>query len=148
MPPSQILPNVWLGDIQVAQDAQFFKDNNITVVINCTRDIPNYFEDNPNVAYVRIPVDDNDTNNSVMYGHIRLLLPRLVSSHISQDYNILIHCYAGISRSCTVAACFLRYQNYNTLAGAVAHVQRCRPIAFFNGTHFIFGKTMTRLFDK
>jgi hypothetical protein len=55
---NKITDRIYLGNIQAAQDKNFFKEKNIKAVLNCTNDIPNYFQ-NSNIEYMRIPVDDS-----------------------------------------------------------------------------------------
>jgi hypothetical protein len=53
---TEILPNLWLGNVRSSTDEDFIKKKNIQVVFNCTKDLP--FINGPITKY-RVPVDDN-----------------------------------------------------------------------------------------
>ena len=44
---------LFLGDATSAQNLKFLKDNNITHIINCTKDLPYYQEGNPDFKFYR-----------------------------------------------------------------------------------------------
>ena len=52
----EILPNLWLGNIKIAQSSSFYIDHGINCVINCSKDLPFYNEKCKNI---RIGVHDN-----------------------------------------------------------------------------------------
>lgn len=47
----EILPNLWIGNNNVANNNVFFSDKNIRYVVNISNNIPNYFQ---NVNYLNI----------------------------------------------------------------------------------------------
>ena len=142
---SELLPGIYVGDANTARDAAFFARNNITRVVNCTPHIPFYF---PNVKYMRIPVYDADTpyNNKVMKTALPLALAFALNPRPSVEQGVLIHCQAGVSRSCTVAVAVLRVCCASSLQQAVALCRARRPIAFFGGLVFNFRQTLGSMF--
>lgn len=98
----EIIPKLWVGDVESSQDIEFLTKNNIQVVINCTKDLP--FTEHPIVKYrYRLPVDDNlreaEFNNMANFiGEI----VKIINGYYQKGYRILIHCYAGIQRSAFV----------------------------------------------
>ena len=40
---NEILPNLYLGSIEASQDFNFIGSNNISVIVNCSKDIDNKF---------------------------------------------------------------------------------------------------------
>jgi hypothetical protein len=56
---SEIIPGrLWLGGIRSALDEEFLMENKITVIFNCTKDIP-FIQLPQEMTYYRVPVDDN-----------------------------------------------------------------------------------------
>ena len=135
MNANEILPGLWVGNYQSAYDTQFLKSNNISVIVNCTKDIP--FLDEFSFSCYRVPVDD-----SLLYK--------------KNNRNVLIHCYAGIQRSAIVAVsfiCLLKLnQNVNKTKNQIANesislVIQKRPQAFFGGRYINFQKSFENYFD-
>jgi len=130
----QIIPRLWLGDRNAAHDPSFLRTNKITVVFNCTKDIP--FSKLVPRAY-RIPVDDNlreeEINNMTRWS------PEIVAKIIHEyntGANILVHCFAGMQRSaCAVAMTLIALYQQNT-DSVIRYIRNKRPVAFFPVANF------------
>lgn len=133
-----ILKNLWLGNMQAARDSDFIRENNIRFVLNCTKDIPNYHENEPwGPSYYRIPVDDSLMKKDfiVMTEYLFHVVPYL-SLMLAKGITIFVHCYAGMQRSaCVVAALLVRHQM--PLYKAIEFIQKRRRIAFTPQVNFI-----------
>lgn len=129
---SEIITNLYVGDYR---DAQNLSD--ISFVINCTSDIPFYSR---TIQSVRIPLHDTPTieQNKILYDAIfdDVLFNR-ISHYLFMKQKVLIHCYAGVSRSASVAACFIMFKYYKDLFEAIAYIKKRRNIAFSNGCNFM-----------
>lgn len=112
---SKLLENLWLGDIQDAQNEQFIKSNNINVVVNCTKGLP--FIDLPISFKYRIPVNDDLQEQSFqeMFNAMTYIIPVLVK-HVNRGDRILIHCYAGVQRSAIVTLALLTALTYPNMS--------------------------------
>jgi protein-tyrosine phosphatase len=83
----------------------------------------------------------NDAPDEDMYGLLRFLIPKLVAIYQSHPtYKFLFHCYAGISRSSTVAIAFLAVTHRLSYSHAYEIVAAKRPIikpnvGFLNALH-------------
>ena len=105
---SPITDNIYLSGINGANNLDEIKIYNITYIINCTKDIPNYFE-NDNIKYMRVPIDDTSNQHIEQYFDSTY---NFIENAIINKCNILVHCYAGISRSATILiAYFMRKYN-------------------------------------
>ena len=56
-PANMIIPRIWVGNYNAAKDPVFMQSNNITVVVNATKDLP--FLNITTTTKYRVPVDDN-----------------------------------------------------------------------------------------
>jgi dual specificity phosphatase 12 len=138
---SEIIDGVYVGNMYTAKDAAFFRDKNIRRVVNCTPDVPFYFS---HVTYMRIKIDDSPdvVNNEIMKNAIPYALDFIMKESPGKDNGVLIHCHAGVSRSCTIAVALLRVCCATSLDMATAMLLAKRPIAFFNGTFINFKKAL------
>lgn len=70
-------------------------------------DEPHYDEypDGSNVLHIRI--DDSPTDD--IYEHFSGVI-NFIEDEINKGYKVLIHCYAGISRSATITIAYLMYK--------------------------------------
>lgn len=142
--PTEIIKGIYVGNYFTSKDAAFFQDKRIGIVINCTKDLPFHFD----TTNYRIPVNDSNSeeDNLVMAYAIPDVL-RIVRDN-SGYTNILIHCQAGVSRSCTVAAAILRACCCQSIPQAIALVVAKRPIAFFSGKYVNFRSALIQAFGS
>ncbi len=103
--PTEIISGIWISDINGSFDNNFLKDNNITILINCTL---NYGFPDINVKKLRIPLSDNLTPSEDLF-----LLKKNKDKIIEYIYehidfsNILIYCYDGLLISPLIVSLFL-----------------------------------------
>jgi len=126
---NQIIPRLWLGNFNSSQDANFLKQNRITVVVNCTKDLP--FLKLPGVFKYRVPVHDNLEMVEIlsMIGWIEKVLP-LIDQHYQKGRTILIHCAAGMQRSAIITLSYLYKYHTHNAGEALYAIKSRRPIAF------------------
>lgn len=127
VPARRIQPyNLWVGSERDSGNAAAARRHGVTLVVNCTRDLPPLLQ---NVTHLRVPVDDTPDDAPVMLEHL-LDVVRAVDSHLLRGGGVLVHCYAGISRSASVAAAYLMWREGLTPAEAIARVRQCKPETF------------------
>lgn len=144
---NEIVTGLWVGDAKCALSPPFIKQNNISLIINCTKEIPAPFR---HVKYMRIPVKDPGPFKNIDQKDVNLMtqfLPHVVDiiyQEILNGGNVLIHCRAGVQRSAAVATAFLlKYYRKNkgdhlTLQEAISLVLKNRPVAFYRGYYVNF----------
>jgi len=104
-PGVEIYDRVYLGSAACAADKIWLDTNQITHVINCSKEVPNYHP--MAIEYHRIPVSDHDfTDLTEQFELTTKLIARLTSQ---PDRRVLVHCQAGISRSATIVIAYLIY---------------------------------------
>ncbi len=131
---NEIVPRLWLGNKTAAADEAWLKQQNITVVFNCTKTLP--FANTIRRMY-RIPVDDN-----LEAGEISNLADWAAETQVKlyREYqagrNILVHCHAGMQRSAAVVAMFLMTLYGMNADEAMRFVKSKRSVAFFPVANF------------
>lgn len=132
---NEILPGLWLGNINSSKDDHFFRTNNINVVFNCTKDLP--FSINVPHKY-RVPIDDNLEKEEIR--NLALWAPEVAIKlyrHFKNGDRILVHCMAGMQRSAACTAILLIFAKQCTVSEAISFIRSKRPIAFHHGANFL-----------
>lgn len=145
---NKILPKIWVGNYDAAKSKDFFLKNKIKAVVNCSKDIPNFFCDpkiiGKEVEYLRIPVDDSlkEVDYKKMLDHIPVAMEFIDKHTHLHNSSILIHCAQGRQRSCCIMACYLMKTFNLTPEKAIKFVVSRRPEAFFFNKSINFEWTM------
>lgn len=130
----EIIPGLWLGNRIAALNDRWLKEQGITVVFNCTKDLP--FSPIIKKQY-RLPVDDNlkveEIRNMTLWSHEAVYK---VLAEYNKNQKVLVHCAAGMQRSATVIGMILIATKGMTWQQAINYVQSIRPIAFRDQPNF------------
>ena len=103
---TEILSGLWIGNVNDSYNEEFYRDNLISIVINCTSN--QGFLDLPNLKKLRIPLSDKLEPNRDIY-----LLKENMDKIIDfihekiDENNIFIHCYNGTSISPLIVAIYM-----------------------------------------
>jgi len=118
-------------------------NNNIkqrfTMIVNCTKNTELLFPSYCNQENcIRIPIDDSpdECDRFLALLNETHVLEKIHYSIMSQE-PVLVHCFAGMQRSCTVVACYLMKYYYMTPYDAIRYIQSKRPVAFFGNVNFL-----------
>jgi len=144
---NEIMNNLYLGNMLCAMNRDFFSNNNVKLVIHCTKDfeIPLWYPEY-GIRAIRLPINDSNTesDNAILQEQINDIL-EIIHEYRKKNLGVLIHCYAGVSRSATVTCCYLiRYYKYNTDTG-IFYIQYKRPVTFKPYANF---ENFLRFFEK
>jgi len=116
IPENKKTGSIWLGNYKSALDPLFLKEHEISVIINCTADLPYIYDVIDPIEHglqrletFRIPVYDSllDHDIYIMEEYLHVVLPFILKKCLSEHKNILIHCHAGAQRSAVVVAAVL-----------------------------------------
>ena len=117
-----------------------------SLVVNCSKDIP--FSDKCKQG-IRISVNDNgeDTDiNALLNYMLNTNALEQIHNKLTNNEPVLVHCFAGMQRSCSVVACYLiKYRNA-TPQQAIDFIKSKRRIAFFGNVNFM--RTLTTFYQK
>lgn len=128
---NEIVENLYIGN---EQSSQLYADK-FALVVNCSKDIP--FSKKCKQGS-RIPINDDpsEINNLLNYMKNTNILEQINSKRLHKQ-PVLVHCFAGMQRSCAVVACYLiKYYNVTPL-DAINFIKSKRKEAFFGGVNFM-----------
>ena len=142
----EIVPGLWLGNINASQDEQFLKDKGILAVFNCTKNIP-FVQWVP--KKYRLPVDDNLQEEEIR--NMELWSFEIVYKLVQELKNgpVLVHCHAGVQRSAAVVAMYLIESISAKTEQAIDYIKKRRPIAFTHSGNFLRAiEAFEKMFDR
>ncbi|CAG0881093.1 unnamed protein product [Darwinula stevensoni] len=119
--PVEILPHLFLGNAQNSEDAEALKKHGIQYILNVTPNLPNVFEDSGDIKYMQIPIDDHWSQDVANF------FPEAISfidEARQSGVGVLVHCWAGISRSVTITVAYLMYKLSMSLNEAYDFVRK------------------------
>ena len=128
---TQISKYIFIGNKYISQNKNFFQNNNIKVVVNCSKNI-DFLNLNKKIYKYRIYLDDDLAIHTIalMSLYMKKLIP-IINNHINKKHKILIHCKAGMQRSTSFVAALLMYR-YNIQKNfAMKTIKHKRSCAFF-----------------
>ena len=116
---------LWLGAGRDAQNLKSLRAHNITHILNCADDVPNYHQNEPGLTYLCLGLVDfggDDGSARVFPDAVSFVRSALVSPHA----RVLVHCANGSNRSATVtiAVCMALLELRLTAAWALVHARR------------------------
>lgn len=132
---SKITDNLFISDKHAALDKTFLNNNNIDVIVNCSKNIP--FIKNYDVQKFRIPLNDDCVVDTIckMTLYLKDIIPQL-NLLLENNKKILIHCRCGMQRSATVLVSLIMYRYRIRLEEAYKIIKNKRMITFFPFPNF------------
>ena len=126
-PRKLIARNVWVGSAADAVDSKFIRDADISLIVNCTKNLN--FLPGTSTHNHRVGVDDDLREVNIMVMKIPESVA-LIDTHLKNNRGVLIHCWAGVQRSCTIAAAYLMYKLGLPPSKAMAAIKHVKKEAF------------------
>ena len=123
-PISQITQNIYLGNIYDAQNIDKLIKLGIQKVLSLITDeyLLSY---PPTIEHKFIKISDFPRENIIKYFGECLLF-------INDDKKVLVHCFAGSSRSATIIIAYLMWKNQLNFIESCNLLQKIRPIIYPN----------------
>ena len=127
--PSTVIDNeLYLGSFSDAKNRQTFNSLKIGCVINCTWELPNHFEKEGNVKYLRLElIDVTHCDATPHFDKVYEFITNFFNSQ-PQRNAVLFHCAHGISRSTTMTIAYLMRKNMWDVKTAYYYLKAIRDI--------------------
>jgi len=123
---SLVLPNLWLGNLDLTRDFEFLRENKISHVITLLEhDYTSVELVTQGVIHMRIQIYDYD--DEPIYDVFERTCD-FISNALKKGDCVYVHCMMGISRSPTIIAAYLIKCCEMTAREALDHLQNVRPI--------------------
>ncbi len=124
---NEIIPNLFIGDYKSTKHVTQFK-----MIVNCTRHIP--FPICIGIEQIRVPIDDVSYESANLLGIAHQVIEKIHHA-LQKGEPVLVHCHAGMQRSCTIVAMYLMKYSAGKKKSidpstAIQIIQSKRPIAF------------------
>ena len=116
---------IYLSGDSGANDFAKLSELGITHILNVSDCIPNYYESTASITYMRIPIADC---SSVIIKDYFPAVFDFITSALESGGRILVHCFAGKSRSASFVIAYLMQRHRMTYTEALQHVQAYRAV--------------------
>ena len=121
---TEIDDTVYLGNAFNASDYYYLEKNGITAVVNASKEISNYFENNSDIKYFKLE-DVKDINNSSIKKYFTPFI-EFVEKIKKENGKILIHCFMGSSRSAVLVVLYEVYFNNKKIDDIIREITNKR----------------------
>ena len=133
-----VTTQLYLGSLIAANDEKWLRENNITHIVSLITPQKTF----SGISYLSFDdIDDYQEQNIVSIFNPCF---SFINEGIYGGGNVLVHCYAGISRSSTIVIGYLMYQFGMSLNDSLNRVKSKRPIVFPNYGFIL----QLRIFDE
>jgi protein-tyrosine phosphatase len=133
---NKIITNLYIGNHESPTDKEFLKNNNIKLIINCTKNFKYNLEDTINIVRLDITDFNSPENNIIVALKINDIL-EIINIYINSNEGVLVHCHMGQQRSAMVVACYLMKYFKMPLENAINHIKSNRKFVFLPEATFI-----------
>jgi hypothetical protein len=126
--PSFVEERLYIGSSLHAGSQEILERLSINVIVNCADDVPNFFEDSdvyggPFYEYKNFPISDKHDTPIEKYFNA---CSDYIDTALKDGKTVLVHCYAGKSRSAAFVIAFLMLKRGMTYADAYTFLISCR----------------------
>lgn len=114
--------DLYLGGVADV-NLDFLQSHNIQIIINVARECNYDLTSLPNIRYYHYDVDDSDFDIYVYFDPIIQII-----KNKSPSDAVLIHCYAGVSRSATIVLAYLMSEHHLSLFDGLGYLVTKRHV--------------------
>ena len=126
---NKIIDNLYIGNHESPIDTDFLKENNIKLIINCTKSYSYNVKDD--IQMIRLCITDFNSpeNNIILANNVDKIL-EIMHIDLSCNEGVLVHCHMGQQRSAMVVVCYLMKYHKMNLNDAIKEVKNKRKFSF------------------
>jgi protein-tyrosine phosphatase len=127
----EIINHLYVGGLN-----SFETKNDFSLIVNCTKN--EKISNQNNINFIRIPINDDPYESEKMLMLINeLSVIDIIHNTLLNNNDVLVHCSAGMQRSCALVACYLiKYHNMKPI-DAINYIKSKRRIAFFGNVNLL-----------
>eukprot|EP00300_Choanocystis_sp_HF-7_P039543 c5866_g1_i1.p1 GENE.c5866_g1_i1~~c5866_g1_i1.p1 ORF type:complete len:337 (-),score=48.04 c5866_g1_i1:21-953(-) len=126
--PAKIVDNIYLGSVAAAKNIDALREAGVTHILCVSRDIdPRYPSE-----FIYRSVEVDDLPHEDITRHFEPCF-QFIHDCVTNEGKILVHCFAGVSRSVTIVIAYLMAAHRMSLKDAWQVVRRGRKVANPNG---------------
>ncbi|RHY91157.1 hypothetical protein DYB37_007009 [Aphanomyces astaci] len=123
---TKVLDGLYVGGRGIADDLLAMQSLAITHVVNCTQDIPCYYDDS--LEYLRVPLTDDPDTAIEAHFEIVVKFIRMYNDAREMGQTCLVHCSRGMSRSATFVLVYLVERHDMSVLEALQYTRALRPV--------------------
>ncbi len=132
---TEIIPNLYVGNITSVNNEEIMRDLNISTVISVIkeREANNYF----GIEYHKISVYDNFKKSEIdkFYNSLDYNV-NLINDNLSKNKKVFVHCYRGSQRSCALISAYLMKYQEMSYSDTIRYIKNKHKLAFLFFPHF------------
>lgn len=122
----EVYPRLYLGNAAFASDIELLSGLGITHIVNCAKEVPDYFKGNFNFQYLHLLLNDVPDENISRFFTVS---KDFITDALENGGVVLVHCWAGVSRSVTIVIYYLMNILEISPQHALQIIREHRPIA-------------------
>lgn len=122
----EIITGLYLGNLETSNNYEYLQSQSISVILNLC-ETPN--KQYPNIEYHHIPLKDESTEPIIK--HFSEIYS-IIENTLEHQKNILVHCFAGVSRSSTAVISYLMKKQQLSLKETYFEVRKRKRNIFPN----------------
>ena len=122
---------IWIGNSFNATDFTFLQKNKIQIVLNCSKEVPNFFKEHNGMEYYQYKIEDTNSQKINIDN-----LVKFCRDIIEKKQNIFVHCFAGASRSVMVSIVILNILTGKSFSTIYKSLTEKRPQVNLNKTFY------------
>ena len=129
--PTEIISNLWIGNLKDVKSKDFYKEKNINFIINCTTDAP-FLKIMKGSKRFRLQINDNsDINNNDLFK-----LNNKINHYLTNNLGVLVYCHSGCQCSPMVISSYIVQYSKINLNNIIQSVQNKYTPAFEQHNNF------------
>jgi len=129
---TEIIPNLWLGNLKSSYDKQFLDNYKIKNILTVMDEFDNDYKYD-DITYLVIPIKDADTCTKNMI-NIFDVTTLFIFNVLKNNEGILVHCKKGHHRSAAIVAAFLIKYLKSDYYSTLKYLNNLRPFALVRKT--------------
>lgn len=128
---TEIITNLWIGNLKAITSKDFYNQKNIQYVINCSIDAP-FLKVMNDCKKFRLKINDtSEINNKLLYK-----LNTTINKYLSNNMGVLLFCYSGTQCSPMLLTSYLIQYSKINIHNIILSIQNKYSNAFNEHNNF------------